>query len=101
MVNFILAKLKLPKVNTLLERARSSKNINYNLLDNKYNNTYINSIINQQNDFDFLLKENYEKFNNEVIFDNIKYKNIRGMRIEFKGRLTRRYRADRAIYKIR
>lgn len=36
-----------------------------------------------------------------LIFENIKYKNIGGLRLEVKGRLTRRYRADRAIFKVK
>ena len=42
--------------------------------------------------------------NNKVyktIFNNIQYKNIGGIRIEVKGRLTKRYRADRTIYRLR
>lgn len=34
------------------------------------------------------------------IFNSIKYKNNRGIMLIVKGRLTRRYRADRAIYKL-
>lgn len=32
------------------------------------------------------------------IFNSIKYKNLEGIRIETKGRLTKRYRADRSIF---
>lgn len=35
------------------------------------------------------------------IFNSIKYKNMGGIRLEIKGRLTRRYRADRALYKLK
>ena len=35
------------------------------------------------------------------VFDSIKYKNIGGIRLEVKGRLTRRNRADRALYKLK
>jgi hypothetical protein len=34
------------------------------------------------------------------LLSSIKYKNIGGLRLEVKGRLTRRYRADRALYKL-
>jgi len=37
----------------------------------------------------------------KAILDSIKYKNMGGVRLRVKGRLTRRYRADRAIYKLR
>jgi hypothetical protein len=35
------------------------------------------------------------------IFNSIKYKTLRGIKIEVKGRLTKRYRADRSIYLLR
>lgn len=35
------------------------------------------------------------------IYESIKYKNIGGIRIEVKGRLTKRYRADRSVYSLR
>jgi hypothetical protein len=37
----------------------------------------------------------------EIIFNSIKYKNMAGIRLEIKGRLTRRYRADRALFKVK
>ena len=37
----------------------------------------------------------------DIILDNIKYKNMGGARLIVKGRLTRRYRADRAVYKLK
>jgi len=37
----------------------------------------------------------------KIIFNSIKYKNFNGIKLLVKGRLTKRYRADRAIYKIR
>lgn len=36
----------------------------------------------------------------DIILDNIKYKNMGGARLRVKGRLTKRYRADRAVYKM-
>ena len=50
-----------------------------------------------------LKKKNYIKnYNNlfNIIFNNIKYQYISGIRLEIKGRLTKRYRADRSIYKL-
>ena len=37
----------------------------------------------------------------EIIFNSIKYKNMGGIRLEIKGRLTKRYRADRALFKVK
>src|SRR5690606_33585718 len=42
-----------------------------------------------------------EKRIKRSIFNSIKYKNMGGIRLEIKGRLTRRYRADRAVYKLK
>lgn len=36
-----------------------------------------------------------------LIFNSIKYKNMGGIRMEVKGRLTPRYRADRSVFKLR
>jgi len=38
---------------------------------------------------------------NYFIFNSINYKNMGGVRLEVSGRLSKRYRADRAIYKLR
>jgi hypothetical protein len=37
----------------------------------------------------------------DMVFNSIKYKNMAGIRMEVKGRLTKRYRADRSVYKLR
>ena len=37
----------------------------------------------------------------DIIFENIKYKVMGGARLVVKGRLTKRYRADRAVYKLK
>nr|UED14398.1 ribosomal protein S3 [Ophiocordyceps sp.] len=36
-----------------------------------------------------------------IIYNSIGYKKMRGIRIEIKGRLTKRYRADRSIYSLK
>nr|UEX92729.1 ribosomal protein S3 [Ophiocordyceps lanpingensis] len=36
-----------------------------------------------------------------TIYKSIGYKNMRGIRLEIKGRLTKRYRADRSIYSLK
>lgn len=36
-----------------------------------------------------------------TIYNSIGYKNMRGIRLEIKGRLTKRYRADRSIYSLK
>jgi hypothetical protein len=104
------------------KNARIKKDLN--LLENKYKNLNINSIlVLEKKNLSQLLsklyynviirlikdKKNYKnkKINKyyykiyEIIFNSINYKNISGLRLEAKGRLTKRYRADRAVFKLR
>jgi hypothetical protein len=48
----------------------------------------------------FNLKKNYVKIY-DIIFNSINYKNLGGIRLEVKGRLTKRNRADRALFKVK
>ena len=146
----LLSKIKIKQVkNSLLERGRVQKTVDYNLIGNKYrNNTlsvilenssnpgYTNSILkgtnsdginNILNDIYFKSSENLRPQKGEnlnlvsstlrvmhspdhltdnliirnIILDNIKYKESGGAKLEVKGRLTKRYRADRALYKFK
>jgi len=91
----------------LTKKNKLLKNRDLQLLDNKYKDLSLISNINN-NFSDFLNniypinKSKSETSNNlsKIIFNTIKYKNMAGIRLEVKGRLTRRYRADRAIYKL-
>ena len=124
-INALLSKIVLPEVNTIIERGRLERNVDLDLVDNKFINLNVSSIINKKNLFkdslnkllfDLYYKTTFEKENKlnevftdksyylkirDIILDNIKYKNMYGARLIVKGRLTRRYRADRAIYKIK
>jgi len=104
-------------VNTIKERTFAVKNKDLGVLENRYKNLNINSIINlNKYNEDSLNKLLYEVCENiifnkngdknktkihNVIFNSIKYKNIGGVKFEVKGRLTRRYRADRSVFKKR
>jgi hypothetical protein len=126
-MNLMLTKVHLAK-NTTLKKGRLLKSVDYKQVENKYKNLNLNSILSNSdttelnyNDNlskllynlyyktstkdlpksnDNLNKEYYNKLR-EIIFENVKYKNIGGVRLEVKGRLTKRYRADRAIYKLK
>ena len=140
-MNSLLAKVVLPDVNTIIERGRIEKQVDYNLVDNKYRNYNISSILNQlsvrapENNvggYAHSFKDNLNKLlynlhyknslenstsNTElsssslnkayytklrdIIFENIKYKVMGGARLIVKGRLTKRYRADRSVYKLK
>ena len=99
-MNFVINKVKLPNTNTIIERARTPKSINFNLLENKYKNINLSYMLNKDN-LEKLLNNLYEKIEKKIIFNIIKYKNIGGIKLIIKGRLTKRYRADRAICKVK
>lgn len=108
----ILNKVVLPKVNTIVEK-NYKKQKDLNLLENKYK--YLNlSFLLKNNNLSELLNELYyniiiaddisqKDYSRiyEIIFNKINYKNMGGIRLEVKGRLTKRYRADRAVFKVR
>jgi hypothetical protein len=100
-INYVLKKVKLPKINTIIERGNIIKNLNNNL--SKHKNPNIGSIIYHNNDLDNTLKELYNNIfsSRNIILNSIKYKNIGGIKLEVKGRLTWRYRADRSVYKVK
>ena len=41
------------------------------------------------------------KLIHNTIYNSIGYKNMRGIKLEIKGRLTKRYRADRSVYSLK
>ncbi len=110
LMSYIINKARMPSVNRIQERSRIVKSIDWNLLENKYKNLNINFIVNKNN-LDEILSDLYYKVNLEnensysklysIVFNSIKYKNMGGIRLEVKGRLTKRYRADRAIFKVK
>jgi ribosomal protein S3 len=69
---------------------------------NKYKDGKILSYVNNHQSLDkFINQINSFHTNQNIhkeIFNSIQYKNIDGIRIETNGRLTKRYRADRAIH---
>lgn len=69
---------------------------NYKLIGNLSDHLNLNDLLNNYNE----LNKNEDQIHN-TIFNNINYKKLEGVRIELKGRLTKRYRADRAIYRYR
>jgi hypothetical protein len=104
----VLNKAYLPKVNTIQERTKIQTWDNLDIFLNKYKNLNILSNIKKNYDITSLLKKNFTEksvLNNEniynLIYNSIKYKNMGGIQIEVKGRLTKRYRADRSIFSLR
>ena len=66
-MNFILNKAVLPKTNRIKEKSRLVKSVDLNLLENKYNNINLVSLL-KDNNLDNLLKD---LFNNIISNDNL------------------------------
>lgn len=108
----ILNRAYLPKLNTIKERTLVKGQKNIDLFLDKYKDLNIISNLNNNN-FDKLLNEIHNvsstgkasyNDNNKIhslIYNSIGYKNMGGIRLEVKGRLTKRYRADRSIYSLK
>ena len=116
--------VKFPRVkNNIAEIMPVEKIINMNIIENNYENLLINfysdvkgkkleqyyskptkleDILNKSllSSYKGMSYENkdYKKIMNTIFKKIIKYKNIGGVKFEISGRLTRRYRADRAVY---
>ena len=116
--------VKFPRVkNNIAEIMPVEKIINMNIIENNYENLLMNfysdvkgkkleqyyskptkleDILNKSllSSYKGMSYENkdYKKIMNTIFKKIIKYKNIGGVKFEISGRLTRRYRADRAVY---
>lgn len=96
-MKFILKKIE------KLERNKEITNVNSNIRENRYKNININTIVKNVN-LNETIKNLYntENHNNrKIIFNSIEFKNLGGIRLELKGRLTKRYRADRSLSKLK
>lgn len=100
----ILKKVKLSKKNAIKsgnilthkDTKFLNKFNNLNLISNIKDDLFIDNVINNYNK-----DHNNKKAIHNTIFNSIHYKQLGGIRIEVKGRLTKRYRADRAVYRFR
>lgn len=123
-MNIMLNKANLPYLNRIQETGRLDNNVSLRLVENKYKTLNIRNILGTKFNLDKLLNKVYISFNDkllpqaknilrgsihrpgevglyDMVFNSIKYKNMAGIRMEVKGRLTKRYRADRSVYKLR
>jgi len=116
-----LTKVKLPNVNRISEKYNKSNRDEY--LINNIRNTYINSMFNYNTNRDplnnlllgfFPATENLEiKIKNrssiikrsislyKYIIRSLKHLKLAGIRVEAKGRLTRRFTASKSVFKVR
>jgi hypothetical protein len=115
----IINRAYLPVVNTIQEKTRLDSKDNFDSFKNKYRDLKILSNIHGKFSLSHLLNKIFitdtlsAKNNNtdksitssnnihNTIYNSIKYKNMNGIRLEVKGRLTKRYRADRAVYSLK
>nr|YP_010303540.1 ribosomal protein S3 [Purpureocillium takamizusanense]UNI92569.1 ribosomal protein S3 [Purpureocillium takamizusanense] len=95
----ILNRAYLPKTNTIKERTRINKNVD--LFLNEYKDLKLTSNLGKLKLDQFLGNSFNAKEVHNIIYNSIRYKNMGGIRLEVKGRLTKRYRADRSIYSLK
>lgn len=125
-LRYFLYMVKLPKINALKERfdhisvknlwINRVKNLTLKSLDFSVTRDSINRLlISLFSDSNFLkesvgkeayISNNRVEFNrsNDLlnrVFNNLKHKNIGGVRLEVKGRLTKRFTASRSVFKIK
>lgn len=115
-----LNKVKLPNVSRMTERLNISNRDDY--LINKIRNTYINSMFNNidTDPLNNLLSRFFSRIDNleinikkrlsiirrpislyKYIIRSLKHIKLAGIRVEAKGRLTRRFTASRSVFKMR
>lgn len=116
----LLKVARLPEVNRIQEKASIVKSKDWSLLENIYPNLSLVSILGAKGksegscSLNSLLEENLKDTNSNklqrsryygnisnIIFNSIKHKNLGGIRLEVKGRLTKRNRADRSVFKFK
>ncbi len=111
-INFIFNKAYIRRTNWIREKTPIRKKSLWELLiKNRERNEEISSLLEEYKYSNFIFKcldKIYGFYTNrnkiklyENIFNSIHYKNIGGIRLEIKGRLTWRYRAERAKFKAR
>lgn len=98
----VLSRVKITKFSGKLIKVKFKKNKKdyINLIENKYESICLNYLIKniKTNINEFIYNENYKKDIKRIILNFIKFKFIGGLKLELSGRLTKRYRADRAKY---
>lgn len=110
LMKFFFNKIKIPKVDKISVKKVAKKGIDFNLLENQHLDLGLISI--QKKSFTAFLKKiynniisgtnltkDYDKIYN-IIFNCIKYKNMAGVRLQVKGRLSNRNTANRAEAKV-
>ena len=97
----ILNRAYLPKINTIKERTLIKGQKNVDLFLDEYKDLKLTSNLGKNNLDQLLGDSSNTKEVHNTIYNSIGYKNMGGIRLEVKGRLTKRYRADRSIYSLK
>jgi hypothetical protein len=71
---------------------------NLKIISHLSDNNSLDMLLNTRQDFNLDSKNNTR---HSLVYNSIGYKNLGGIRLEIKGRLTKRYRADRSIYFVK
>jgi hypothetical protein len=112
MMRIMFNKVVLAKTNNVIEKSPVIKGVDFSLIENNFKSLNLSSILEiRDSDSDItelykdifnigVIKRSYNNINKEI-FDSIKYKNISGLRLEVKGRLSKRNRADRSSFKVK
>jgi hypothetical protein len=94
----ILNRAKLPAfVNIVRERIFIKGTGNWDDFQNKYKDLKVLSNLKENTLENLLFNSKETKDISTPIYQSIKYKNLGGIKLRVKGRLTKRYRADRSI----
>lgn len=102
-IQYVLHKSNILKNNKIQERSKIQKWDKIDIFKNQFKESRVISHINDNYSLSNLLDNiniSNDKNNNRIfnyLFNSINYKNLGGVRIKVSGRLTKRYRADRAI----
>lgn len=89
--------------NKILARTPIAKNENIDPFFQRFKDSKLISNMSTNNNIDNLVKDAYSSENiiYNSIYNSINYKNIGGIMLELSGRLSKRYRADRARHFLR
>lgn len=95
-----LNKVQSLNINSLINNYKKNKDsLNQILLNIIPNPTELYSKVIKNKRFKSLSKESLNIL--DIVYKSIKYRKIRGIRLEAKGRLTRRYVAAKAVFKLK
>lgn len=106
-MNNILHKARIPEKNTIQERSIAFPSDKIDLFRNKHRDLKVISLIsskrgmNKSKSLTTVINRTNTKDLHNTIFNSIGYKNLSGIKLKVSGRLTKRYRADRAIQALK